>query len=82
MITDCLKAGSPAILWQTQEAHRADELMRKLPKRQPCRWDCFSAVHGMAPSSFTLNEIHTPVEAVQGLSKGYGAHRPWMPALS
>ena len=67
MITDYLKAGFPAILLQTQEPHRADELMRKIPEWQICRWDCVSGVHGMAPSSFTLNEI-PPVEAVPWLS--------------
>ena len=50
MITDCLKAGSPAILWQTQEAHRADEPMGKIPEWQTCRRGCVSAVHGMAPA--------------------------------
>ena len=68
MITDYLKAGFPAILLQTQEPHRADELMRRIPEWQICRWDCVSGVHGMAPSSFTLNEIQNPVEAVQWLS--------------
>ena len=68
MIADYLKAGFPAILLQTQEPHRADELMRKIPEWQICRWDCVSGVHGMAPSSFTLNEIQNPVEAVQWLS--------------
>lgn len=37
MITDYLKAGFPAILLQTQEPHRADELMRKIPEWQICR---------------------------------------------
>lgn len=68
MIADYLKAGFPAILLQTQEPHRADELMRKIPEWQICRWDCVSGVHGMAPSSFALNEIQNPVEAVQWLS--------------
>ena len=68
MITDYLKAGFPTILLQTQEPHRADELMRKIPEWQICRWDCVSGVHGMAMSSFTLNEIQNPVEAVQWLS--------------
>lgn len=48
MITDYLKAGFPAILLQTQEPHRADELMRRIPGWQICRWDCVSGVHGMA----------------------------------
>ena len=72
MITDYLKAGFPAILLQTQEPHRADELMRRIPEWQICRWDCVSGVHGMAPSSFTLNEIQNPVEAVQWLSTSVG----------
>lgn len=41
--------------------------MRRIPEWQICRWDCVSGVHGMAPSSFTLNEI-PPVEAVPWLS--------------
>ncbi len=34
MITDYLKAGFPTILLQTQEPHRADELMRRIPEWQ------------------------------------------------
>ena len=39
MIADYLKAGFPAILLQTQEPHRADELMRRSPE-----WQIFSKI--------------------------------------
>lgn len=66
MIYDYMKAGFPALLLQTQEPHRADELLRSIPEWKVCRWDCVCDVHGVAASSsFTLNETQNPVEAVQ-----------------
>ncbi len=68
MITEYLKTGFPAILLETQETHRTDELLRSFSGWQTARWDCVTGVCGMAPQSLTFSDILNPVEAINWLS--------------
>ena len=68
MITDLLKAGFPCVLLQTLEPHRTEDVLKHINGWQIARWDCLQGIRGLAPQTFTHEDVQNPIEAVQWLA--------------
>ena len=68
MITPYLKAGFPALLLQTLEPHRTEDLVAKISDWSIHRWDCLQGIRGLTDRKFSNSEVQNPVEAITWLT--------------